>query len=259
MITSPSSRIYIGSSTNVKERWEFYKAYSCKNQRKLYRSFLKYGVDNHIFEIIWEGFANEMLEKEAIIGNFYNVLDKEKGLNLKLPKVDEKLRAYSEEFINNCRKGQIGRKHTEETKIKMSISKRGKASHPNTKKAIILANTGCKRSDNFKKMISNLFKGKKKSKESIEKRVLIIKGKPLKSRRRIIKLDKDFSNIEYFNGDRECSEKIGLSSSQIRAICNGSTIQPKEFILFYEYYPINNNRTKRIIRIKWREKIEEDG
>ncbi len=33
---------------------------------------------------------------------------------------------------------------------------------------------------------------------------------------------------------------------------NGRVIQPKDFILVYEYYPLKWERTDRILEIKWR-------
>ena len=54
MITSPSNRRYVGSAIDIDLRWDRYKRLDCKNQTKLYRSFNKYGVDKHNFEIIWE-------------------------------------------------------------------------------------------------------------------------------------------------------------------------------------------------------------
>lgn len=53
-ITSPTGKIYIGQSVNLKRRFRDYKKLTnkIKNQRKLYRSFLKHGVENHQFDII---------------------------------------------------------------------------------------------------------------------------------------------------------------------------------------------------------------
>ena len=101
MITSPSGKIYIGSTKNIKSRWNEYELLHCKNQIKLYRSFLKYGVKNHIFEVVWVGNINEMLEKETIIGNWYDVLNKNIGLNLKLPKLGDFYKCISEEVREN--------------------------------------------------------------------------------------------------------------------------------------------------------------
>ena len=51
MITSPLNKIYIGQSINIENRWKQYKRLGCKKQIKLYNSFIKYGVENHTFEI----------------------------------------------------------------------------------------------------------------------------------------------------------------------------------------------------------------
>ena len=52
-ITSPSGRIYIGQSWNIKKRLNAYKTlYASKKQRLLNRSFVKYGYENHKFQII---------------------------------------------------------------------------------------------------------------------------------------------------------------------------------------------------------------
>jgi len=53
-ITNPKGKVYIGQSWNIQERFNQYKKLHCKRQRKLYNSFLKYGIENHKFEIIHE-------------------------------------------------------------------------------------------------------------------------------------------------------------------------------------------------------------
>ena len=51
-ITSPSGKIYIGKSINIQKRFKQYKKSLGKGQPLLNRSFLKYGIDNHVFEIV---------------------------------------------------------------------------------------------------------------------------------------------------------------------------------------------------------------
>ena len=52
-ITNPKGAVYIGQSKNVNERLARYKKLQCcKNQHLLYRSFLKYGINNHTFEVL---------------------------------------------------------------------------------------------------------------------------------------------------------------------------------------------------------------
>ena len=53
-ITSPTGRIYIGKTTNLKNRFSQYRGLRCKSQPALYGSFIAHGVDSHIFEVIGE-------------------------------------------------------------------------------------------------------------------------------------------------------------------------------------------------------------
>lgn len=85
-ITSPSEKVYIGSSIDVYNRLCSYKGYKCKTQTRLYNSIKKYGWDRHLFEIIDRCSVDELLQKELYYGTMYNVLDRHCGLNCRLPK-----------------------------------------------------------------------------------------------------------------------------------------------------------------------------
>jgi group I intron endonuclease len=74
-ILSPSNKIYIGQSVNIERRWKEYKNLYCINQRKLYFSLKKHGVENHVFEILEECCENILLERESYWKNFYKVLE----------------------------------------------------------------------------------------------------------------------------------------------------------------------------------------
>jgi group I intron endonuclease len=143
-ITSPSGKIYIGQSVNLKTRFRKYKYLNYKNQPHLYNSFVKYGYENHVFEIIEECNLEQLNEKEIYWGLYYNVLG-EMGLNCRLgdakgkcseetkQKIGQgnKNKIMSEEARNNISKalkgrqvtwntpGPKGHKHSEESKQKM--------------------------------------------------------------------------------------------------------------------------------------------
>lgn len=85
-ITNPKGLVYVGSSKDVDTRWKWYKKLRCNSQTKLYNSLIKYGVDNHIFEVIEECDIEILLERELFYGSFYGCLDKKIGLNCRLPK-----------------------------------------------------------------------------------------------------------------------------------------------------------------------------
>ena len=50
MITSPTGRIYVGSTIDIDYRFSQYKRLQCKNQIKLYNSLIKHGFEKHNFE-----------------------------------------------------------------------------------------------------------------------------------------------------------------------------------------------------------------
>lgn len=107
-ITSPNNRIYIGQSKNINRRFKEYKSLNnCKGQIKLYRSFLKYGILNHTFEICELCNLKFLNKKERYWQEHYNVIDE--GLNCFLTKTDKKPRIiskeYKEKISNTLKKG----------------------------------------------------------------------------------------------------------------------------------------------------------
>jgi len=83
-ITSPTNRVYIGQSRNIKNRWRYYHSniITVKQHIKLHRSLLKYGVENHTFEVIEECSVEQLDEQEIYWINYYNSI--KKGLNVGL-------------------------------------------------------------------------------------------------------------------------------------------------------------------------------
>lgn len=152
-IVSPSGKIYIGSSINLKRRFSDYRRLKCISQPKLYNSLKKHGVTAHIFEIVLNCEIPELFKYERYYGLQYNVLGKN-GLNHQLPSDGEFPQIQSKELREKKRQIQTGKKYSEESKKKMSLSKKGKPSKSTTK---------------FKKGQISFFKGKKKSHETIEK------------------------------------------------------------------------------------------
>tara|TARA_R110000868_G_C10722795_1_gene750949 strand:+ start:353 stop:901 length:549 start_codon:yes stop_codon:yes gene_type:complete len=104
-ITSPSNKIYIGQSKDILRRWKEYKY--CYVKYKINNSIKKYGIENHKFEIIEKCSINLLNERERYWQDFYNVLDKNIGLNLVLTKTEYKHKVLSEETkIKHIKSGQ---------------------------------------------------------------------------------------------------------------------------------------------------------
>ena len=112
-ITSPSGRIYIGQSRNIENRFKQYESSSGRGQIKLNRSFLKYGIINHVFEVIEECKICELNKKEHYWGHFYDSI--KSGLNLELPNPDkiqnEKSRLFTDEHKKNLSLSETGTKN----------------------------------------------------------------------------------------------------------------------------------------------------
>lgn len=131
-ITSPTGRVYIGSTNNFVKRMRNYEGMYGVNQRKIYNSIKKYGWDAHTVEIIEEPLLENMLAREAYWGAYYDVLGKN-GLNLMLPKIDTTYKTISDETrkkFSDANKGSnnnmYGRKHSKETKEKISRANSGR-------------------------------------------------------------------------------------------------------------------------------------
>ncbi len=136
-----NKKVYIGQSTDIEHRFNDYKRLRCKGQTKLYASLKKHGIENHKFEIITECDLEQLNNLERYYQDLYNVSDRKCGLNLKLTKSTDRSGKHSEESIqkmsekaknrsDETRKkmseAHKGRKHSEDSKIKMSKSQKGK-------------------------------------------------------------------------------------------------------------------------------------
>lgn len=117
-ITSPSGRIYIGQSKNIEKRFLQYRRLQCKYQKMLYNSLIKYGVENHIFEIVLQCLPEELnlneLKYIQETGSYKDGLNMTKGGEISPmshPEIAAKM---------------IGKKHSEESKLKRSSTLKNK-------------------------------------------------------------------------------------------------------------------------------------
>jgi len=180
-ITSPSNKIYIGSTINIERRKKNYRLLECKGQVRIYNSLKKYGWDNHNFEIITECDAEKMFSLEAYYGSLFDVLGKN-GLNLQIPKHGEFFESVSDETKIKMSKGNkgknLGKKASDETKLKLSNAKKGKKLSDKHKLNIIKSRAGYKHSDQTKCKMSETKKGKTFS-ESHKLKLSLTKRKKL--------------------------------------------------------------------------------
>ena len=95
-ITSPTNRVYIGQSMDVEKRIYRYRyLQGLVNQTRLYKSIIKYGYNNHTFEIITLCYEEQLNEFERDFQEAYDVLSVN-GLNCKLTTTNDKSGKQSE-------------------------------------------------------------------------------------------------------------------------------------------------------------------
>jgi len=131
-ITSPSGKVYIGQSINIERRFKTYKRKSFGSQFRLERSILKYGCENHIFEILKECEEFELNELEYYFQLKFDCIGVN-GLNCVMHDYKNKTAEYCTETrlkrsLSKCGNNNpnYGKKHTQEHKFKMSLILKGR-------------------------------------------------------------------------------------------------------------------------------------
>lgn len=174
-ITSPTGRVYIGKSVNLKKRYrQYFSTNSFRTQKVLCNSLNKYGMENHTFEVIeYSENKNILNEREIFWINFYQ----------------SNICRYSEIGGMNCTdggEGVTGRVLSAESRAKISKSNTGKVSSAETRKKISVASKGRpawnKGKTNYlteeqRVQMSNSSKGRKATQETKDKMSKVNKGR----------------------------------------------------------------------------------
>jgi len=160
-ITSPTGKIYIGQTVNFHKRKLNYLRVDCKNQTKLYNSILKYGIDNHKIEVIIECEKQELNRLERYYQDLYNT--KEIGLNIRLTKSNDRSGSFSELSKLKMSAAKVGKKRSEEVKKAISEKMKLVAKERSSEyyKEFSKANIGRKHSEEHRVKNSNAKKGNK--------------------------------------------------------------------------------------------------
>lgn len=145
-ITSPSGKVYIGQSWNIEQRKGYYSRLRCNRQPKLYASLVKHGWDAHTFEVIVP--LPEDID-QSVLDN-YEILYWQQHMDCNVD-------------LMNTRGPGVGGKHSEETKQKMSKSFKGiNKGRPSWNKGVCF-------SEESKKRMSDSKKGSRHTEETKQK------------------------------------------------------------------------------------------
>lgn len=204
-ITSPSGKIYIGQSVDIKETWsQRYKKLNCKSQTLIYKSLKKYGYEQHLFEIVRVCSEKWLNVFEIYFINFYGSFNSKTGLNLTSGGNSGRRSDYtkkrmsmaglnmSQDHKNKLSDAHLnsspmrGKKHSAETKDKMSKSHLGVPKSNDTIIRMRLAQAGENNpmygrvlTDEHRRNISIANTGKEVSPERKEKLMIANKGKTI--------------------------------------------------------------------------------
>ena len=208
-----NGKVYIGQSTNIEKRWNDYKNLRCKGQIKLYASLNHYGFESHTFEIIEECNLEMLNERERHYQDFYDVLNRDKGLNCRLTETTDKSGKMSDEAkrkmseASKGNKNMLGKKHSPEFCKKLGEMKKGnknflgKKHSEETKKKMSEWQKGIEKSEDAKKNMSNTRKEKFKNgfiNPRSKKVINIETGDVYNSGKEAYESNKDYLKIKYY-------------------------------------------------------------
>lgn len=147
-IISPSGRVYIGQSWNIRQRWYAYRSYAAKKQPLLQASLKKYGAHAHEYSILMmlPSDVEQRVMDEAEC--FFIALFRESGVRML-----------------NLMSGGFGGKHSEETKRLIGQKSKG---HPPTSTSFKTGQVRI-RTEEWKRNISRALTGKTVSEATKQK------------------------------------------------------------------------------------------
>lgn len=180
-----NGKVYVGSATDIKARWRehrFMLRHGTHHSKHLQNAFDKYGSNNIVFsvrEIVTDD--SQLIAREQFWINHHRSFDPESGYNVLLlagsslgyrhrPEVIQKLKMARVKYVGN-RHPMYGRKHSDESKRRISESRKGKAAgvnHPfygrshsgESRRKISKSKNGVAMSDAHKKKIRAANTGK---------------------------------------------------------------------------------------------------
>lgn len=265
MIKCNSTEKYIiGETGNVKKRLSYHVQNLKGNRHEnpyLQKAWNKYGEDKFSYHVLEYCDFFECKIREDYYCKLYDSHNHDKGFNLRATGLDLKNKTSqntidkiklsqknSEKFKNrDVGKGMRGKKHSEETKLKMSNSAKGKTASQETKDKLSKASKGRIRteeslkkqyvtrknnsdiwhSEETKNKISSSNKGKTRSNECKEQ-MKLNRYKP------VLQYDLNGNFIKEWLGASEIRDVLGYNQGNITSVCNELRKTHKKFIWKYK-------------------------
>lgn len=236
--TFPNGKVYIGITSQKPEyRWANGKGYSA--QPLMIRAISKYGWNNVVHEVLFDGLTKEEAEqKEIELIAYYKSNQKKFGYNI--ANGGNSVGVHSEETKRKISKANSGRRHTEEQKRKISESLKGEKHYlygkhlsKETKKKISKSHKGKSLSEEAKKKIGEANKGENN----------YLYGKHLSEETKK-KISKSMSGENHFNYGKQLSEELKRKISENSIGKNGKQVKCVETGIIYKTVTEASAQTK---------------
>ena len=201
-ITNPNGKVYIGQSVNIEKRWNRYKNLipkDCIGQPLIYRSLIKYGVKNHIFEIIELCNKEELNKLESYYIVLYNSFNSKCGLNLTSGGTNYLFSDISRRKMSIAQKNKIVSK---ETRLKLSAAQIGKTRSASARKKMSDAHKNISKETRLKMSAAQI--GKTRSAST--------RKKMSDAQRKIIL---NVENGIFYYGIKEAADSLNISLSNL--------------------------------------------
>ena len=219
--TSPSNKVYIGITNDIRRRYAEHKRLSKQIiNRKFYIALRKYGFENFSFEVLEK---YDVKTKEEL----YDVLNEREMYYIE--KYDSFNNGYNLTKGGDGTRGLEGelnpfyhKHHTEESKAKMSKAHKGKVLSEDHKRKI---------AESTRITLNNLPPEKKTR----------MSHPQLEKRKQVICLETQI----IYNSLTECSDKLEIGISEISAVCKGKRITAKGLTFRF----VEENKIKEVNRI----------
>lgn len=196
-----NGKCYVGSAANLKSRWCQHKHALIKNShysKHMQAAWNKYGME--VFEFIILEFVeskNLLLEREQYwIESTDSVAS---GYNIRITASSQLGMKHSQEAKRKMSISRRGRKHSAETRARISAGQIGKNIAAETREKIRIAKLGIKHSSEAREKMSASRTGLKQSAETVAKRIAAQVGKPLSPEH---KANISAGQIEYYKKTR---------------------------------------------------------
>ena len=160
IIMSPSNKVYVGQSVNLKHRVYKYSKLVCKSQPKLYASLSKYGWEAHLFMVVYELPSDVSQDVLNSYEELYLQQYVDCGFETMNVKGAGRYGKISEETKNKLKVSLKRYYENPENKEKTSISTKKAMSNPETLLKLSNAKKGKKLSEDTKRKISESNSGK---------------------------------------------------------------------------------------------------